>query len=283
MKPANPGVARTPERVDAGISSSRPREGAPAGGAQMIERVTPRLHETMTSTDPGAASTPVRAAPGFLAVRGPHQPSPPSTQRVTRPRRRRSGRGCPLRLAHARCPSHPPLRCCPRGHGDAVRRRRRGSTSARRGRWPPTSSTAATTASSSQRDHGRGADDHATRRRRRCCAPSSRPWATGRASSPASGTNDTAHAVELAEQAAKAGAHGLLAVTPYYSKPPAEGLRRALHRDRRRHRPARDALRHPRPHRRSGSGRRDLVRLAEHAADRRGEGRQRRPVRRCRR
>jgi 4-hydroxy-tetrahydrodipicolinate synthase len=39
------------------------------------------------------------------------------------------------------------------------------------------------------------------------------------------GTYDTAHSVELAEHAAKAGAHGLLAVTPYYSKPPAEGLR----------------------------------------------------------
>src|SRR3954462_12531438 len=38
------------------------------------------------------------------------------------------------------------------------------------------------------------------------------------------GTNDTTHTVELAEQAAKAGAHGLLVVTPYYSKPPAEGL-----------------------------------------------------------
>src|SRR5690349_7593352 len=38
------------------------------------------------------------------------------------------------------------------------------------------------------------------------------------------GTNDTAHSVELAQQAAKAGVHGLLAVTPYYSKPPQEGL-----------------------------------------------------------
>src|SRR3954449_9078128 len=38
------------------------------------------------------------------------------------------------------------------------------------------------------------------------------------------GTNDTAHTVELAEQAAKAGAHGLLVVTPYYNKPPTEGL-----------------------------------------------------------
>ncbi|MEC3997528.1 4-hydroxy-tetrahydrodipicolinate synthase [Actinacidiphila sp. DG2A-62] len=40
------------------------------------------------------------------------------------------------------------------------------------------------------------------------------------------GTNDTAHSVELARRAERAGAHGLLAVTPYYSKPPQEGLHR---------------------------------------------------------
>ena len=38
------------------------------------------------------------------------------------------------------------------------------------------------------------------------------------------GTNDTRHSVELAQQAKKAGAHGLLLVTPYYSKPPQAGL-----------------------------------------------------------
>ena len=38
------------------------------------------------------------------------------------------------------------------------------------------------------------------------------------------GTNDTRHSVELAEQARKAGAHGLLVVTPYYSKPPQSGI-----------------------------------------------------------
>src|SRR3954447_27080840 len=38
------------------------------------------------------------------------------------------------------------------------------------------------------------------------------------------GTNDTAHSVELARQAEKAGVHGLLVVTPYYSKPPQAGL-----------------------------------------------------------
>ncbi|GAA3166191.1 MULTISPECIES: 4-hydroxy-tetrahydrodipicolinate synthase [Streptomyces] len=40
------------------------------------------------------------------------------------------------------------------------------------------------------------------------------------------GTNDTRHSVELARAARDAGAHGLLAVTPYYSKPPQEGLLR---------------------------------------------------------
>jgi 4-hydroxy-tetrahydrodipicolinate synthase len=38
------------------------------------------------------------------------------------------------------------------------------------------------------------------------------------------GTYDTAHSVELAQQAQKAGATGLLVVTPYYSKPPQSGL-----------------------------------------------------------
>ncbi|MFC0598629.1 4-hydroxy-tetrahydrodipicolinate synthase [Streptomyces palmae] len=37
-------------------------------------------------------------------------------------------------------------------------------------------------------------------------------------------TNDTRHSIELARSAEQAGAHGLLAVTPYYSKPPQEGL-----------------------------------------------------------
>jgi 4-hydroxy-tetrahydrodipicolinate synthase len=39
-----------------------------------------------------------------------------------------------------------------------------------------------------------------------------------------SGTNDTAHSVELSRMAADAGAAGILAVTPYYSRPPQTGL-----------------------------------------------------------
>ncbi|MGQ0841128.1 4-hydroxy-tetrahydrodipicolinate synthase [Actinokineospora sp.] len=38
------------------------------------------------------------------------------------------------------------------------------------------------------------------------------------------GTYDTAHSVRLARDAERAGAHGLLVVTPYYSRPPQAGL-----------------------------------------------------------
>src|ERR1700754_1796753 len=38
------------------------------------------------------------------------------------------------------------------------------------------------------------------------------------------GTYDTAHSIKLAKASAAEGAHGLLVVTPYYSRPPQSGL-----------------------------------------------------------
>lgn len=38
------------------------------------------------------------------------------------------------------------------------------------------------------------------------------------------GSNDTAHSILLAKDAAQVGAHGLLVVTPYYNKPPQAGI-----------------------------------------------------------
>ncbi|MDH3540115.1 MAG: 4-hydroxy-tetrahydrodipicolinate synthase [Acidimicrobiia bacterium] len=38
------------------------------------------------------------------------------------------------------------------------------------------------------------------------------------------GTYDTAESVEMSKQAAELGCHGVMAVTPYYNKPPQEGL-----------------------------------------------------------
>lgn len=43
------------------------------------------------------------------------------------------------------------------------------------------------------------------------------------------GTNDTAHSVEAARAAAEAGAHAVMAVSPYYNRPPQEGLVRHFH------------------------------------------------------
>ncbi|MGB0731530.1 MAG: 4-hydroxy-tetrahydrodipicolinate synthase [Miltoncostaeaceae bacterium] len=40
------------------------------------------------------------------------------------------------------------------------------------------------------------------------------------------GSNDTAHSVHLTQVAAELGADAVLVVTPYYNKPPAEGIRR---------------------------------------------------------
>ncbi len=61
------------------------------------------------------------------------------------------------------------------------------------------------------------------------------------------GSNDTAHSVELARDAARAGAQGLLVVTPLLLASAAGRTVRAFHRRRQRHRPSGHALRHSTP------------------------------------
>src|SRR5205814_5504667 len=46
----------------------------------------------------------------------------------------------------------------------------------------------------------------------------------GRAVVAGTGTNDTRHSVHVSERAMEAGADALLAVVPYYNKPPQEGM-----------------------------------------------------------
>jgi len=45
-----------------------------------------------------------------------------------------------------------------------------------------------------------------------------------------SGSNDTAHSIEMTRAATEAGAHAVLVVTPYYSRPPQAGIRRHIER-----------------------------------------------------
>ncbi|MGH9046346.1 MAG: 4-hydroxy-tetrahydrodipicolinate synthase [Acidimicrobiales bacterium] len=42
------------------------------------------------------------------------------------------------------------------------------------------------------------------------------------------GTNDTAHSIEMVKAAGEAGVDGVLVVTPYYNRPPQEGIRRHM-------------------------------------------------------
>jgi 4-hydroxy-tetrahydrodipicolinate synthase len=63
-----------------------------------------------------------------------------------------------------------------------------------------------------------GAEDEALLRAVRDAVGPSVPLVAG------VGTNDTAHSVELAQAAQKAGADALLIVSPYYNKPPQAGL-----------------------------------------------------------
>ena len=78
--------------------------------------------------------------------------------------------------------------------------------------------------------HDGGVADHQHRGgRRRSCARRQGRGRRPRQVVAGVGTNDTAHSVELAPQAEKIGADGVLLVTPYYNKPSQAGVLAALH------------------------------------------------------
>ena len=82
---------------------------------------------------------------------------------------------------------------------------------------------------------------------RRSSACWSSPWtsAATRTVIAGTGSNDTAHSVELTERATEPGVDAVLVVTPYYNKPNRRGLLAHFHAVAARHRPAGDALQHP--------------------------------------
>ena len=87
------------------------------------------------------------------------------------------------------------------------------------------------------------------------------------------GTNVTAHTVELARQAEKAGAHGLLVVTPYYSRPAQDAL--AAHFTHVADSTGLPVIVYDVPARTATAVAADtLIRLARAPEDRRGQGRQ---------
>ena len=61
------------------------------------------------------------------------------------------------------------------------------------------------------------------------------------------GSNDTRHSVELTRAAEACGVDAVLAVVPYYNKPPERGVLAHFRADRRGDQPAGDRLQHPRP------------------------------------
>ena len=73
-------------------------------------------------------------------------------------------------------------------------------------------------------NHRRVADHHRRRKARDCCASVLEAVGDRARVIAGAGTYDTAHSVKLAKASAAEGAHGLLVVTPYYSRPPQSGL-----------------------------------------------------------
>ena len=119
------------------------------------------------------------------------------------------------------CPSQCSAVCSPRWSRPSPPTVARPGTGAKAGGSPGGRS--AQRRAGDQRHHG-GIANHDRRREGQLLAAVATRWATGPRIVAGVGTNDTRHTIELAKQAAQAGADGLLVVTPYYSRPPQDAL-----------------------------------------------------------
>ena len=122
---------------------------------------------------------------------------------------------------------HPsPAALRPRRHRDGhpVHRRRRASTWTARSGWPTTWWTPATTGLVINGTTGESPTTTDAEKRALLRAVLEAVGDRAHGSSPASAPTTPRTRVELARPAESAGAHGLLVVTPYYNKPPQEGV-----------------------------------------------------------
>ena len=161
-------------------------------------------------------------------------------------------------------------------HGHSLRSRRRARPGRRRRRWPDGSPSTATTFSSCAAPPARARSSPTGEKAelwRAVAGAVTVPVVAG------TSTADTAHSVELTRAAVAAGVAGILAVTPYYSRPSA-GRDRRPHASRGRggRRAAGPALRHPDANRAPGGTRPDRP-PGPRWRHRRRQGRHRQPGR----
>ena len=248
---------RRGQRLRAGAAARRPGRGHRARRRRRGRHLwRPRARARVAGDRPGAGAT------GWLVVPSGLATGAVTSRPVTAPagRTMRESRRCPTpsgwRRASRAATTCRARRACARARlragadrdGHPVPRRRVARPRRAPSAWPPTWSTAGTTAwwsagpPGSRRRPRDAEKERLLRGRRRGGGRPGQGGGRGRHQ------RHPPH-VELSRAAEKAGAHGAAARHAVLQQAAAGGAGRALPDRGRRHRPAGDALRHPRPHR----------------------------------